>query len=97
MTDLDKSHRGTILLEDAEVISHEAFAGEQFVMRLQGPWLRAAGAPGQFAHLSVDPQRPMRRPDLDHAGLCRPGLAGLSLQVVGEGTELLAQRRPARP
>jgi dihydroorotate dehydrogenase electron transfer subunit len=93
MTDLDKSHRGTILLEDAEVISHEAFAGEQFVMRLQAPGCARRARAGQFVHLSVDPQRPMRRPISIMRASADQGWLDFLYKVVGEGTELLAQRR----
>lgn len=89
-----QSERGTILVEDAEVISHEAFAGEQYVLRVAAPRCAARARPGQFAHLTVDPLRPMRRPisimRADPAG----GWLEFLYKAVGEGTRLLARRRP---
>lgn len=91
---MEKPHRGTILVEDARILSHEAFAGDQFVLRVNAPGCADRAVPGQFAHLAVDPQRPMRRPisimrtDRDR------GWVEFLYKVVGEGTELLAQRQP---
>ena len=91
---MSKPHRGTIVLESAEVLSHEAFPGEQHVIRLQAPRCAAATRPGQFVHLQCHPLRPMRRPlsimRASHPG----GWVDLLYKVVGEGTALLAQRVP---
>lgn len=85
-------HRDTIALEQAEVISHDSFAGDQYVLRLQAPRLAAKAEPGAFAHLQCDPQRPMRRPISIMRVDREKGWAEFLYKVVGEGTRLLAQR-----
>ena len=55
-------NRNTIFVEDGEVESIEAFAGDQFIMRLRAPKCAAAAQPGSFVHLTCDASLPMRRP-----------------------------------
>jgi len=90
----DKSHRGTILVEDAEILSHEAFDGDQYVIRLAAAGCAARALPGQFAHITADPQRPMRRPISIMRVSAEEGWVDFLYKVVGEGTELLARREP---
>ena len=56
------AHRDTIFLEDAVVVAQQAFAGEQYVLRLLAPRCAAAATPGAFIHLTCAPELPMRRP-----------------------------------
>jgi dihydroorotate dehydrogenase electron transfer subunit len=88
-----QAHRGTILLEDAEILSHEAFAGDQYVMRVHAPGCATKTLPGQFAHLSVDPQRPMRRPISIMRYSASGGWVDFLYKAIGDGTKLLAQRQ----
>jgi dihydroorotate dehydrogenase electron transfer subunit len=90
----DRPHRGTILVEQAQVISHEAFAGDQYVLRVKAPGCAARARPGQFAHLTVDPQRPMRRPISIMRVDRHEGWVDFLYKAVGEGTRLLALRQP---
>ena len=89
---MHRPHRDTILLEDAEILSHEAFAGDQYVMRVQAPGCASRALPGQFAHLTVDPQRPMRRPISIMRASAEGGWVDFLYKALGEGTHLLAQR-----
>lgn len=89
---MDRPHRDTILLEDAEILSHEAFAGDQYVMRVEAPGCASRALPGQFAHLTVDPQRPMRRPISIMRASADEGWVDFLYKALGEGTHLLAQR-----
>jgi dihydroorotate dehydrogenase electron transfer subunit len=57
-----RPHRGTIFEERAEVLAHERFAGDQFILTLKAPKCARAATPGSFVHLSCDEQVPMRRP-----------------------------------
>ncbi|HPQ25372.1 MAG TPA: dihydroorotate dehydrogenase electron transfer subunit [Gammaproteobacteria bacterium] len=91
---MERPHRDTILLEQAEILSHEAFAGEQFVLRVAAPGCAARARPGQFAHLTVDPQRPMRRPISIMRASAQGGWIDLLYKAVGDGTRLLATRKP---
>ncbi len=54
--------RGSVFLEEAEILSQKAFAGEQFILRLHAPRAARAAVPGTFAHISCDPAVPLRRP-----------------------------------
>ena len=54
--------RNTIFLEQGIVCSHDAFDGDQFILRLEAPRAAAAATPGSFAHIRCDVTVPMRRP-----------------------------------
>jgi dihydroorotate dehydrogenase electron transfer subunit len=86
--------RGTLFLEEAEVLSHEAHPGEQYLLRLRAPGCSAAARPGSFVHLRCDPQLPMRRPISILRADPQQGWIDLLYKLVGEGTRLLARRRP---
>lgn len=91
---MDRPHRDTILVEDADIISHEAFEGDQYVMRVKAPGCAERALPGQFAHLTVDPQRPMRRPISIMRTSASDGWVDFLYKALGEGTHLLALRQP---
>ena len=89
---MEMTHRSTILVEEAEIVGQEAFAGAQYVMRVMAPGCAARARPGQFAHLTVDPQRPMRRPISIMRASPSDGWVDFLYKVVGDGTRLLAAR-----
>ncbi len=89
----ERAHRGTIFLEDAEVLAHESFPGDQFVLRLRAPECAAHAAPGQFAHLACDPALPMRRPVSILRADSREGWVDFLYKAVGRGTRLLTRRQ----
>jgi dihydroorotate dehydrogenase electron transfer subunit len=91
---MERPHRDTILVEEAEIISHEAYDGDQYVMRVNAPGCAARALPGQFAHLTVDPQRPMRRPISIMRTSPAEGWVDFLYKALGEGTHLLALRQP---
>ena len=41
-----QANRDTIFVQDGEVLSIDAFAGEQFIMRIRAPKCAAAAEPG---------------------------------------------------
>ncbi|MCU7929187.1 MAG: dihydroorotate dehydrogenase electron transfer subunit [Candidatus Thiodiazotropha sp. (ex Codakia rugifera)] len=91
---MKKTHRDTIFLEDAEILDHQAFAGEQFIMRLLAPHCAAKARPGSFVHITCDPQLPMRRPiSIMRTSSSKEGWIELLYKRVGRGTRLLAQRK----
>lgn len=90
---MHKPHRDTILVEDAKILSHTAFPGDQYVLRVQAPGCAKRTQAGQFAHLTVDAQRPMRRPISIMRVSPDQGWADFLYKAVGEGTRLLAQRK----
>lgn len=87
------AHRQTIALEDATVLTQEAYEGDQYILRVQAPECARSARAGQFAHLRCDPQLAMRRPlsimRVDPAA----GWVDFLYKAVGRGTRLLARRR----
>jgi dihydroorotate dehydrogenase electron transfer subunit len=96
-----KTHRATIFLEDARLLAREAFAGEQFILRLEAPRCARAATAGSFIHITCDVSIPMRRPlsimRADPAGgwievlykIVGPGLRQLSAQPVGASLSVI--------
>jgi len=85
--------RDTLFVEEAAVISHQAFAGDQYLLRLAAPRTAKAARPGSFVHLTCDPALPMRRPmSIMRAGR-KEGWLDILYKAHGHGTRLLAQRR----
>lgn len=89
---MNKRHRGTIFVEDAKILAHDAFAGEQYILRVQAPRCAEKAEPGSFAHLQCDPLLPMRRPLSIMRTDARAGWIEFLYKAVGEGTRLLARR-----
>jgi len=86
-------HRGSIFVEDAEILAHEHFAGAQHVLRIKAPQCAAKALPGSFVHLSCDAALPMRRPMSIMRVSAADGWVECLYKVVGEGSRLLAERR----
>ena len=86
-------HRNTIFVEDCEILSHEAFDGDQYIMRVQAPKIAAKALAGSFAHLTVHPLRPMRRPISIMRVNKEQGWVDFLYKKLGEGTALLAERK----
>lgn len=89
-----KQHRGTIFVEDAEVLAHERFEGNQLILTLRAPKCAQAAQAGSFVHLSCDESLPMRRP----LSIMRahPGKGSIEVlyKIVGPGLNLLAHKKP---
>jgi len=85
-------NRGTIFVEDGEVLSVQAFPGEQFVMRIRVPKCAAAATPGSFVHVRCDETLPMRRP----LSIMRANDDWIEIlyKTHGHGLELLARKAP---
>jgi dihydroorotate dehydrogenase electron transfer subunit len=91
---LARPHRGAILLEDASVLAHTQFAGEQHVLRLHSPRCAARATPGSFVHLRCIDDLPMRRPLSIMRADKTAGWIELLFKVTGAGTRALAQAQP---
>jgi len=87
-------HRGTIFLEQADVIGHEAYPDEQYVLRLHAPKCAAAATPGSFIHLHCGPGVPMRRPLSIMRASAAEGWIEVLYKIVGRGLGELALRKP---
>ncbi len=57
-----QANRGTIFLEDGEIIDSRAFAGNQFIQRIRAPKCARTARAGTFVHVTCDTSLPMRRP-----------------------------------
>jgi dihydroorotate dehydrogenase electron transfer subunit len=86
-------HRGTIHVEDAEVLSHVAHPASQFVLRLHAPRCAASARPGTFVHVACDAVLPMRRPYSIMRAHRQQGWIELLYKVVGTGSKALSARR----
>ena len=86
--------RGSILLEEAEVLAHDAYPGEQRILRLQAPRIAAAALPGSFVHLRCAAHLAMRRPMSVMRADAAAGWLEMLYKVVGAGTALLSERVP---
>lgn len=87
-----QANRNTIFVQDGEVLSIEAFAGDQFIMRIRAPKCAAAAEPGCFVHITCDESLPMRRP----LSIMRVGEDWIEIlyKIVGQGLRLLSQKKP---
>ena len=87
-------HRGTILVEDCEILAHEAHPAGQWRLRIRAPKVAAHAGPGSFVHVRCDPLLAMRRPMSLMRVDAGDGWADILYKEVGHGTKLLAEKRP---
>lgn len=87
------STRGTIYPEHAIVLEHNAYDGNQYVLRLQAPKTAAHCRAGSFVHLQCDDALPMRRPMSIMRANPESGWIDILYKAHGEGTRMLARRR----
>jgi dihydroorotate dehydrogenase electron transfer subunit len=92
-TKTDKLHRDSIFVEEAKILSHESYPGDQFVLRVRAPQIAAAANAGSFAHICCDPQLPMRRPISIMRVDPKQACVDFLYKVLGKGTQLLSQRK----
>ena len=87
-----RRNRGTLFVEDGELLTIDAFAAEQYIMRIRAPKCAAAARPGTFVHVSCDEALPMRRP----LSIMRAADDWIEVlfKVVGAGLHLLANKTP---
>ena len=52
-------NRGTLFVEDGELIATETYPGEQYIMRIRAPKCAATARPGTFVHVTCDDALPM--------------------------------------
>ena len=86
-------HRGTIFVEECEILAHEAHPAGQWRLRIHAPRIAAKAAPGSFVHLSCDPLLAMRRPMSLMRADADGGWVDILYKEVGYGTRLLAGKR----
>ena len=87
-----QQNRGTIFVEDGEILARESFDGDQYVMRIRAPKCAAHALPGSFVHMTCDESLPMRRP----MSIMRAQDDWIEIlyKTHGAGLALLAHKRP---
>jgi dihydroorotate dehydrogenase electron transfer subunit len=82
----------TIFLEEAVVISHREFAGDQHILRVRAPKCAARAEPGSFVHLTCGQTIAMRRPLSIMRVNRKKGWLEFLYKPVGAGLTSLKQR-----
>jgi len=90
---MSKEQDAAIFEEQARVLAHVTHPGDQYIMRLHAPKTAARAKPGQFVHLRVSPERPLRRPISIMLADPEHGTIDLLYKAIGEGTQLLTERK----
>ena len=90
----DRPHRDTLFVEDAVVLEHDSYPGDQFVLRVRSPECAAHALPGSFAHIRCAPSLPMRRPLSIMRADPEQGTVDFLYKALGTGTRALSERRP---
>lgn len=87
-----QKNRGTLFVEDGELLSVQAFPGDQFIMRIRAPRCADKAQPGSFVHLTCDESLPMRRP----LSIMRAedDWVEVLFKIVGQGLRLLSRKKP---
>lgn len=89
---MSTKQRNTIFVENAEVLSQQAFDGDQYILRLAAAKTAAHALPGSFVHLRCAKDLPMRRPISIMRVDARAGHIDLLYKAVGFGTRALSKR-----
>jgi dihydroorotate dehydrogenase electron transfer subunit len=84
--------RDTLFVEDAKILLHDSYPGDQYVLRVQAPECAARALPGSFAHLQCDPSLLMRRPLSIMRADSNAGWVEFLYKDVGTGTHALTKR-----
>lgn len=87
-----KTHRDTVFVEEANILLHESYPGDQYVLRVQAPKCAAHAAPGSFAHIQCGPDLAMRRPLSIMRAHASAGWVEFLYKDVGIGTHELSRR-----
>jgi len=93
MNDNSKPNRETIFAEQAEILEHQHFDGQQHILRVRAPQTASRARAGSFAHIQCHPLRPLRRPISIMQVLAQQGEVVFLYKAFGAGTRLLAERQ----
>ena len=88
------TYRASIAVEAAEILTHTAWPGGQYVLTVRAPRAASRARPGQFAHVAVGDGIAMRRPISILSADLEAGTLGFLYKAVGTGTAALARRQP---
>ena len=87
-----RPHRDTVFVEDADILLHDSYPGDQYVLRVQAPKCAAHAVPGSFVHVQCGPELPMRRPLSIMRAHAIAGWVEFLYKDVGIGTHELSRR-----
>ena len=90
--DAERTHRGTIFVEEAKLLAQQEYPGRQYVIRLHAPRCAATAQPGSFVHLTCDAEHPMRRPLSLMRVDAQQGWIDILYKVVGAGLDALSRQ-----
>ncbi len=85
--------RNTLYVEQAELLSQDAYADDQYHLRLQAPETAALAKPGHFIHMQCDSALAMRRPMSIMRSNPKTKVIEVLYKVHGQGTDLLSKRQ----
>jgi dihydroorotate dehydrogenase electron transfer subunit len=85
-----------IRVEQARVLSQQAFPGDQFVLRLHAAHCAEHAQPGSFVHLQCDDLLPMRRPFSIMRTDPDEGWIEILYRIFGDGTRRLSRQGTGR-
>ncbi len=88
-----QKNRGTLFVEDAEVIAVSTYPGDQFITRLAAPKCAEHAVAGSFIQIQCDESIPMRRPLSIMRTDANAGWIEVLYKVVGEGLRVLASKK----
>lgn len=89
----EQAHRGSLFLEDAEIIEVRHYPDEQFIMRMLAPECARNAVPGSFVHVQCDDVIPMRRPLSIMRASPDEGWIEVLYKIVGNGLRALGSRK----
>ena len=93
MTGRTHAHRGTIHLENAEIVAHTEHPGEQYILRVRAPECARVATAGSFAHIRCDADIPMRRPISIMGADPQSGHVDFLYKIVGDGLRALSRQK----
>jgi len=91
---MSREHRDTLFLEEAEILSHQHFDGDQHLMRVHAPMCAVKAQPGTFVHIQCHAELPLRRPISIMRYSHSEGWVDFLYKALGRGTNMLAKRQP---
>lgn len=86
-----QENRGSIFVEDGELLNVDRWPDDQFVLRIRAPRTASRATAGSFIHIQCDAHIPMRRPLSIMRANADDGWIDILFKTVGEGLAALAQ------
>ena len=87
------SRQATLFVEQATVVSHNAYSAKQYRMVLHAPRCAKTARPANFVHLRCSKALAMRRPYSIMSASKKQGHIEILYKVVGKGSQALSQKQ----